>query len=106
MHVASLSHHLRVLVELIQCEAAVLHVVRVRSRAIEGRSLHVRLIDREVLPGSLRNQRGIHELEVLLRAFIQVDGVRRIAEDLLLLEVRLREKHLIDFEQGALVVNE
>ena len=75
-NLTSLGHHLGILVELIEGKARVLHVVGARrSTIVDVGSGHVGLIDGQVMPRRLRNHRSVHDLEILCRALIQVDGI-------------------------------
>ena len=46
----------------------------------------------------LSDQRGVHQVEVLVRALIQVDRVGSIGQYLSLLEVLVGEQNFIDLE--------
>lgn len=102
--IATICSQLRILVQIIKSKAG-LHVVRAR-RIMAMRNIRS-LVHRSIVARLIRSEHWlVQEHEVLLRAFIKIDWVGRVCQNLTLLKVWLGEKNFIDLKQGSFIVNE
>ena len=100
----TLCNHLWILIQVIQGKAR-MHIVWA-GRVMAMRSF-CSLVHRGVVARLIRGEhRWVQEHEVLLRAFIEIDWVGGVRQDLTLLEVRLCKQNFIDLKKGAFIVNE